>query len=49
MSYRTTIGISLIVSGIITLALLYLPYDSFYWGVGFLAVGLFVFVSRRII
>ncbi|MFC6726365.1 hypothetical protein ACFQE1_18755 [Halobium palmae] len=49
MSYRTTAGWSLIVSGIVTLALVYLPYDSFYWGIGFIVVGLIVFVSRRLI
>ena len=48
MAIRTTIGWSLITSGVVTLVLAYLPYPSVYWGLGLLAVGLFVFVSRRI-
>lgn len=48
MAIRTTIGWSLITSGVVTLVLAYLPYPSVYWGVGLLAVGLFVFISRRI-
>lgn len=49
MAYRTTIGWSLITSGIVTLILTYLPYPSFYWGIGLLAVGIFVFFTRRIV
>lgn len=49
MTYRTTVGWSLITSGIVTLALIYLPYPSFYWGIGFLVLGLIVFISRQVI
>ncbi|SFG33694.1 hypothetical protein SAMN04488063_1724 [Halopelagius inordinatus] len=49
MSYRTTIGWSLITSGIVTLLLAYLPYPSLYWGIGLLVVGILVFFTRRII
>ncbi|RBI62273.1 hypothetical protein DMJ13_10360 [halophilic archaeon] len=48
VTYRTTVGWSLITSGILTLALTVLPYPSFYWGIGFLALGLLVFVPRQI-
>ncbi|WP_440008235.1 hypothetical protein [Halomicrococcus sp. SG-WS-1] len=48
MTYRTTVGWSLITSGILTLALTVLPYPSFYWGIGFLALALLVFVPRQI-
>ncbi|ESP89801.1 hypothetical protein [Candidatus Halobonum tyrrellensis] len=49
MSYRTTAGWSLITSGVLTLALTYAPYPSFYWGIGFLIVGVLLFVTRQII
>ena len=48
MTYRTTLGWSLITSGLLTLALTVLPYPSVYWGIGFLAVGLLVFIPRQI-
>ncbi len=48
VSYQTTIGWSLITSGIVTLLLAYLPYPSIYWGIGLLAVGLLVFFGRRL-
>ncbi len=47
MSYQTTIGWSLISSGIVTLLLVVLPGDSLWWGIGLLLVGLAVFFSRR--
>jgi len=47
MTYRTTIGWSLITSGIVTLLLAYLPGDSVWWGVALLVVGIAVFVIRR--
>lgn len=47
MSARTTLGWSLISSGIVTLALTALPGDSVWWGVGLLVVGIAVFVIRR--
>ncbi|ADJ13433.1 hypothetical protein [Halalkalicoccus jeotgali] len=49
MAFRTTAGWSLITSGIVTLVLAYLPYPSFYWGIGLLVVGVLLFVTRRII
>ncbi|MDS0300432.1 hypothetical protein NDI76_16920 [Halogeometricum sp. S1BR25-6] len=48
MSYQTTVGWSLITSGIVTLLLAYLPYPSVYWGIGLLALGVVVFVLRRL-
>jgi hypothetical protein len=47
MTYRTTVGWSLVTSGIVTLSLAYLPGDSVYWGVGLLILGIAVFVIRR--
>lgn len=47
MAIRTTIGWSLITSGVVTLVLAVLPFPSVYWGVVLLAVGLLVFVTRR--
>ena len=47
MTYRTTIGWSLIASGIVTLLLTALPGDSVWWGIGLLIVGIAVFVVRR--
>ncbi|WP_193767644.1 hypothetical protein [Halorientalis pallida] len=47
MTYRTTIGWSLITSGIVTLLLAYLPGDSVLWGIGLLVVGIAVFIVRR--
>lgn len=48
MGYSTTIGWSLFTSGLVTLALLVLPYDSLYWGIGLLVLGLIV-MSRRVV
>ncbi|MFC4249095.1 hypothetical protein ACFOZ7_19550 [Natribaculum luteum] len=47
MTYQTTVGWSLITSGIVTLLLAYLPGDSMWWGIGLLLVGIAVFVGRR--
>lgn len=49
MTYRTTIGWSLITSGIVSIILAYLPYPSFYWGIALLVVGIVVFATRRIV
>lgn len=49
MAIRTTIGWSLLTSGIVTLLLTALPYPNVYWGVGLIVVGLVIFISRRII
>jgi len=47
MTYRTTIGWSLITSGIVTLLLAYLPGQSWMWGVGLLVLGIVIFAVRR--
>ena len=47
MAYRTTVGWSLVSSGIVTLALAFLPGDSVYWGIGLLVLGVAVLVVRR--
>jgi hypothetical protein len=47
MAYQTTIGWSLLSSGIVTLVLKALPGDSLWWGVGLLVLGLAVLVVRR--
>ncbi|ELZ20422.1 hypothetical protein C476_11066 [Natrinema limicola JCM 13563] len=47
MTYRTTIGWSLITSGIVTLLLKALPGDSLWWGIGLLVLGIVVFTVRR--
>ncbi|MFH5798998.1 hypothetical protein [Haladaptatus sp. DYF46] len=48
MSYDTTIGWSLFTSGVVTLLLKVLPYDSLYWGIGLLVLGVVV-MSRRVL
>jgi len=48
MSSDTTIGWSLFTSGGVTLLLKVLPYDSLYWGIGLLVLGLVV-MSRRVL
>ncbi len=48
MGYDTTIGWSLFTSGVVTLLLKVLPYDSLYWGIGLLVLGLVV-MSRRVL
>ncbi|ELY86126.1 hypothetical protein [Natrinema altunense] len=47
MTYRTTVGWSLITSGLVTLLLAFLPGDSLWWGVGLLLLGIAIFVGRR--
>ncbi|QLK26293.1 hypothetical protein HYG81_01320 [Natrinema zhouii] len=47
MTYRTTIGWSLITSGIVTLLLSYLPGQSWMWGIGLLVLGIIIFTVRR--
>lgn len=46
MTYRTTIGWSLISSGIVTLVLTVLPGDSVWWGIGLLVLGIAIFLWR---
>ena len=43
-----TLGWSLLTSGIVTLLLLWLPYDSLYWGIGLLILG-GLLLSRRVL
>lgn len=47
MAYRTTVGWSLVSSGLVTLALAFLPGDSVWWGIGLLVLGVAVLVYRR--
>jgi len=47
MMYRTTIGWSLITSGIVTLLLAYLPGKSWWWGILLLVLGIVIFTVRR--
>ena len=48
MTYRTTIGWSLVSSGIVTLILKALPGDSLWWGIGLLVVGVAVLLYRQV-
>lgn len=47
MTYQTTVGWSLLTSGIVTLLLVLLPGDSLWWGIGLLIAGLAVLYVRR--
>lgn len=47
MTYQTTMGWSLLTSGIVTLLLAFLPGDSLWWGVGLLVVGAAVLLIRQ--
>jgi len=47
MAYRTTLGWSLVSSGVVTLVLAALPGSDVWWGLGLLVVGLAVLVRRR--
>jgi hypothetical protein len=47
MAYQTTLGWSLLSSGIVTLILIVLPGDSLWWGIGLLLLGLVVLYVRR--
>ncbi|WP_267641153.1 hypothetical protein [Haloarchaeobius amylolyticus] len=42
-----TLGWSLITSGLVTLALVLLPGDSLWWGLGLTLAGIAVLYSRR--
>lgn len=46
MTYQTTIGWSLISSGIVTLLLKVLPGDSLWWGLALLILGIVIFLRR---
>ncbi|MDG5777232.1 hypothetical protein VB773_00735 [Haloarculaceae archaeon H-GB2-1] len=47
MTYQTTIGWSLLSSGIVTLLLEVLPGPSLWWGLLLLAAGIVVLYVRR--
>ena len=47
MAYQTTIGWSLLSSGIVTLILAAIPGDSVWWGVALLLLGIAVLYIRR--
>lgn len=47
MAYQTTVGWSLLSSGVVTLLLKVLPYDSLYWGILLLILGIVVLVWRQ--
>lgn len=47
MAYQTTIGWSLVASGIVSLILWAIPGDSVWWGLGLLVLGIVVLYIRR--
>ena len=47
MAYQTTIGWSLVTSGIVSLILYLFPGESVWWGVGLLALGIVILYIRR--
>ena len=47
MAYRTTLGWSLLSSGIVTLVLKLLPVDSLWWGLLLLVAGVGVLYLRQ--
>ncbi|NHN61486.1 MULTISPECIES: hypothetical protein [Halorussus] len=47
MTYQTTLGWSLVTSGIVTLLLKVLPWDSMWWGILFLVVGIAMLYVRQ--
>jgi hypothetical protein len=47
VAYQTTIGWSLVTSGIVSLVLWAIPGDSVWWGVGLLVLGLVILYIRR--
>ncbi len=47
MTYQTTLGWSLLSSGIVTLLLKVLPYDSLYWGILLLVLGVVTLLWRQ--
>jgi hypothetical protein len=46
MGYDSTIGWSLFTSGVVTLLLIVMPFDSLYWGIALVALGLLVMSGR---
>ncbi len=47
MAYQTTIGWSLVSSGVVSIILWLIPGDSIWWGVGLLVLGIAVLYIRR--
>lgn len=47
MAYQTTLGWSLLTSGLVTLLLFVLPGESLWWGIGLLLAGLAILYIRR--
>lgn len=47
MTYRTTLGWSLLTSGIVTLVIGYLPLGDFFWSALLLALGAVVLLVRQ--
>lgn len=47
MAYQTTLGWSLLTSGMVTLLLFVLPGESLWWGIGLMIVGVIVLYIRR--
>lgn len=47
MAYQTTVGWSLVSSGIVTLLLVVLPGDSMWWGIGLLVLGIVILYLRN--
>jgi hypothetical protein len=47
VTYQTTIGWSLVTSGIVSLILWAIPGDSVWWGLGLLVLGIAVLYVRR--
>lgn len=47
MAYQTTMGWSLLSSGIVSILLWLIPGNSVWWGVGLLVLGLIVLYIRR--
>jgi len=47
MAYRTTLGWSLLTSGIVTLVIGFLPLGDLFWGVLLLALGAVTLLVRR--
>lgn len=46
MAYQTTLGWSLLSSGLVTMLLFVLPGDSVWWGIGLLLAGLVILAIR---
>jgi hypothetical protein len=47
MTYQTTAGWSLLSSGIVTLLLKILPWDSLWWGLLFIVLGVALLYVRQ--